>query len=223
MTGPGDDRWIEDWLSPPRFEVYLAAADGDRRAALGLYDWNARVAASLQHDLGHLEVGLRNAYDRALTEPISLTPGTHWTVDPWRSFPRRMKGTTDVNEKRRAALQRARHQAGGYRAHPGKAIAELSFGFWRHLTERTQHDPLWVPHLHTAFAPGTSRSQVDRPMERLLKLRNRVAHYEPLLDADLPARFQDLLTVAGLFSAPLRDYIADHSRTRELVWQRPAG
>ncbi|WP_337826903.1 hypothetical protein [Pseudonocardia sp. UM4_GMWB1] len=31
------DRWIEDWLSRPRFAVYLADADGDPTLALARY------------------------------------------------------------------------------------------------------------------------------------------------------------------------------------------
>ncbi|MEU7811332.1 hypothetical protein [Pseudonocardia sp. NPDC049154] len=31
------DGWVEDWLSSPRFAVYLATTEGDRNAALELY------------------------------------------------------------------------------------------------------------------------------------------------------------------------------------------
>lgn len=58
--------WVEQWLSAPRFVVYVAAADGDSERALALYEWNAQISAALLRDLAHLEVGLRNAYDRAL-------------------------------------------------------------------------------------------------------------------------------------------------------------
>ncbi len=32
--------WVDDWLSPPRFAVHVAAAGGNRRHALRLYEWN---------------------------------------------------------------------------------------------------------------------------------------------------------------------------------------
>jgi hypothetical protein len=69
-------RWVERWLSSPRFARYLAAAGGDRQLALDLYEWNAAVSAAVLHDLAHLEVGLRNAYDRALT---AADPAGDWT------------------------------------------------------------------------------------------------------------------------------------------------
>ena len=71
-------QWVERWLSPPRFAVYLNAAKHDRDAALDLYEWNARLGSALGNDLAHLEVGLRNAYDRALTEHLDLAQ--HWTA-----------------------------------------------------------------------------------------------------------------------------------------------
>ncbi|GAA4387400.1 hypothetical protein GCM10023153_01750 [Ornithinibacter aureus] len=41
--------------------------------ALDLYEWNAEISAALLRDLAHLEVGLRNAYDRALSA-VARTP-----------------------------------------------------------------------------------------------------------------------------------------------------
>ena len=57
--------WVEAWLSAPRYAVYLAAVGGDRQLGLDLYEWNAVVSAAFLHDLAHLEVALRNAYDAA--------------------------------------------------------------------------------------------------------------------------------------------------------------
>lgn len=59
-------QWVEAWLSPPRFGVYLAAVGGNRRRALDLYEWNAALSAAFHRDLAHLEVALRNAYDAAI-------------------------------------------------------------------------------------------------------------------------------------------------------------
>lgn len=228
MTDPGDDRWIEHWLSRPRFAVYVAAADGDRPRALALYERNFTVAAAFHHDLGHLEIGLRNAYDRALSSRDR--PGDrHWVFEPFRHFPfheqRAKNGRPfDVNESQRDHIERAIKSAQrgtGARITPGKVIAELPFGFWRYLTVRQRHDPLWVRHLRTAFRRGTDRRDVDNPVGRLHQLRNRVAHHEPLIGADLLARQDDILTVAGLMSPSLRDYLAAHSPVPAALTDRP--
>ena len=187
----GDDpvdvgSWVERWLSPPRWARYLDAVDGDRGRALVLYEWNARASAAVLHDLAHLEIGLRNAYDRVLA---AATPGGDWT-DPagplfapiWRT---RRHQRVDVNQRCRQALAEARRVAGAG-VPRGKVVAELTFGFWRYLSSAAHEKSLWVPHLHRAFARRTRRhDDVDRPVADLNRLRNRAAHHEHLLTVDL--------------------------------------
>lgn len=91
--------WVESWLSRPRFAVYLAAAGANRRLALDLYEWNATVSAALLHDLAHLEVALRNAYDAAIVANTSSSV-PHWTADPYRLFPVRWRSGPRRNSHR---------------------------------------------------------------------------------------------------------------------------
>ncbi|WP_440901278.1 hypothetical protein [Actinosynnema sp.] len=229
MTEVGAGGWIEDWLSAPRFEVYLRAANRDRSLAVELYEWNARISAAFQHDLAHLEVGLRNAYDRALRRGVR--PGErHWVFQSQRFFPPQLRtvngNPVDDNGKSREQVEHAIRQARSPRApaapvDPDKVIAELSFGFWRYLTSRRQHQPLWVPHLHRAFVPGTARPSVDQHVEKLHHLRNRVAHHESLTNLDLPDRHDRVLALAGLINPALRTYIADNSACPDLLATRP--
>jgi hypothetical protein len=65
-------------MSPPRSAVYLHATEHERHAALEFYEWNARLSSALGHDFARLEVGLRNDYDRVLTDYLD-TP-CHWTA-----------------------------------------------------------------------------------------------------------------------------------------------
>lgn len=236
VTASQPGPWVEAWLSPARFGAYLAAAGGDRRVALDLYEWNATISAAFQHDLAHLEVALRNAYDAAI---VANTPAgqPHWSSDPSRLFPpvwrTAQNGTRiDANRAPREQIERATREA-GTNAPSGKVVAELTFGFWRYLSTTAHHHPLWIPYLHKAFTPGTSRPAVDQPVGRLHKLRNRVAHHEPLLrrapvtgvlslaTQHLIDRHNDLHTVAKLISPELHDYIAAASSTRGGIDQQP--
>ncbi|MEQ3552852.1 hypothetical protein WIS52_20485 [Pseudonocardia nematodicida] len=229
MTDPG--QWIEGWLSTLRFAVYLDAAGGDRGRALALYEWNARAAAAFHHDLGHLEVALRNAYDRALRHRDE-SEARHWVFDPSRHFPiqeeRARNGVVvDANDKPRAQIEQAirsarRDTKGRAPTPPGKVIAELRFGFWRYLTIARRTDALRIPYLRTAFRPGTDRRDVDHPVGRLHLLRNRVAHNEPLIRMDLAGRHADVLTVAGLMAVPLRDHLTDLSPVQAVLKEWPA-
>lgn len=220
---PAAGPWVEAWLSAPRFAVYLTAASGDRGRALDLYEWNTQLSAALLRDLAHIEVGLRNAYDRALT--AWWHGPAHWTLGGPHIFaqlPRRHGSRlVDVNAKPRAALQRAIDSAGGPTAPSGKVLAELMFGFWRYLSSSAHEKTLWVPCLHRAFGPGTDRRTVDRVVGRLHDVRNRVAHHEPLLRTDVAGRLADCTYLATLINADLGQHLAATSRVSQLLTTRP--
>jgi hypothetical protein len=65
-------------VGAPRFGPYLAAANGDVRAALDLYVWNLCLSASFHGPLSILEVTVRNALHREL----SVLFGPSWHTDP---------------------------------------------------------------------------------------------------------------------------------------------
>lgn len=203
--------------------MYLAAAAGDPQLSLDLYEWNAEISSALLRDLAYVEVGLRNAYDRALFSPVAGSTaqdcGNHTAVRAAVSDSARRR--VDVNVRTRESLQRAVDSAGGPAAAPGKVVAELMFGFWRFLSSTAHEKTLWVPALHHAFAPGTDRRDVDRPIGRLHGLRNRVAHHEPLLSYDIAGRVTDAVNVATLIDAELGQHLAATSQVGLLLVQRP--
>lgn len=221
---PPAGRWVEAWLSGPRFAVYLAATGADRDRALALYEWNAQLSAALMHDLAHVEVGLRNAYDVALSARWPGPP--HWALTGDTVFApvyrTRGRRRVDVNEKPRDSLRHAIANAGGPTAPPGKIVAELMFGFWRYLSSAAHEKTLWVPALHRAFPPGTDRAaHVDGPVGRLHALRNRVAHHEPLLTTGVTGRLADMLGLAARLDAQLGQYLQGTSTVANLLATQP--
>jgi len=200
---------------------------------LALYEWNAEICAALLHDLAHLEVGLRNAYDTAIESHAVFS--THWTlcgselfapvvrtkkrVDP--ATRRRKNVRVDINEKSRKSLERAISEAGGRGAPPGKIIAQLMFGFWRYLSSSAHEVSLWRPYLHHAFPVGTARPDVDFRVGELHELRNRVAHHEPVLTVDLARKHRYLLELGGLLESGLEAHIRATSRVPQLIAARP--
>ena len=220
---PSAGDWVERWLSVPRFSVYLAAADSDRGRALALYEWNTQLSAALLHDLAHVEVGLRNAYDRARSDRWPGPP--HWTLAGETVFApvyrTRGRRRVDINERPRDNLRQAMGNAGGPQARPGKVVAELMFGFWRYLSISGREITLWRPYLHHGFVTGTSRLAVDGPMSRLDRLRNRVAHHEPLLTQNPPARRGDVSSLLDCISPDLQAYVAAQSTWAAVETQRP--
>jgi Abi-like protein len=200
----------------------MAAAGGDADRALALYTWNSRVSASLLRDLADLEVLVRNAYDGAISS--RRTGGaTHWLTDP--SFvlvrPRLNRRGQDANYGTRKIIAKAIADSGGPAAPAGKIVAQLSFGFWRHMTSRGREHEVWVPYLRHAFDAGTSRHDVDSRMERLGQLRNRIAHHEAIVGRDLARDHRELLDLCGWIAADVRTYVASTTGVPALLAARP--
>lgn len=181
----GDFGWVDAWLSPERFQRYLAASGGDRSCALRLYEWNLGLGAVLLKDIARFEVALRNAYDRVLREGL---PGDeHWLFDPTSpvnvALPRRVSSgeIRDANALNRKAILQTTPK-GNRVPIPGSVISRLPLGFWAHMTDRAHERVLWIPHLKNAWPSGTSRSWLDREIRIINTCRNRIAHHEHLFD-----------------------------------------
>lgn len=181
------------------------------------------MAAAILHDLAHVEVAVRNAYNGALE---AHKPGPdHWTDDGVRYFPVMWKTAKngrryDENETPRDQLANAERTVGAV-APTGEVVAELMFGFWRYLSISGREITLWRPYLHHGFVTGTSRTGVDGLMSRLHRLRNRAAHHEPLLTQNLPARRVDVSSLLACISRDLAAYVASQSTWAAVEAQRP--
>lgn len=140
-----------------------------------------------------VEIVLRNAVDDRLrtwnsaqSDPrTGLQHDAAWLLDPSRLVERLVR-----REEIDKAIQRARlatrEASRGLRSFMhDDVLAQLSFGTWRFLLP--DRDPgrrrLWADALSTGFP------HLDRPVralvddvDRLYRLRNRVAHLEPLLE-----------------------------------------
>jgi hypothetical protein len=215
--------WVEQWLSAARLAKYLAAAGGDLDQALRLYEWNSQISAALMRDLGHVEIALRNAYARAID--------TYWAghADWTRSaetlfapvYRTRNGRRVDINTQHRRQLVDACARVRPADP-PGKIVAELPFGFWRFLSSAAHEKTVWVRYLHRAFPPGTDRKRdVDNSTAILNRLRNRVAHHEPLIDEDLAAESVRIVALATLLNAGLGRYVAATSTIPQLLRRRP--
>lgn len=178
-------QWAEQWLSTTRFSTYLDACDGDAEKALELHEWNLALGRALMGDIAHLELALRNAYDRVLTERFE--GDNHWLFDENSPVTRpimrksKTKKLRDVNLVNRRAVEDAKGRAHDS-SNPNQVVAGLMLGFWAHMTDRSRERDLWIPYLHAAWPTGTNRRELNRKLEAVSKLRNRVAHNERLFN-----------------------------------------
>lgn len=214
-------------MSPERLATYLDAVHNDHAAALALYRWNSQLAAAFLHDLGHLEVALRNAYDRIICKKYP-----EWTK-PGHEFLALEAGFQGSRHKQRErnrisieALQRAGHEEHGM-TH-GRVIAELSFGFWSDLTLSCRSDTHWDPLLKNAFRVQDDtlrRGPVHDVIAKCKHFRNRCAHHEPIFmnRHSVETHIVAMSTLASLLSVQLSDWVRHHSEVPRLLEDQPVG
>lgn len=195
-TLPNPEQAIKDALSAPRIGTYEAATTGTPQlpSALALYAWNAQVSASMLAPLHVCEVSIRNA----VSDAIAAAHGPLW---PWdagfmRSLPNPKNGYSAHRDLESARIGKAT---------TGKVIPDLKFVFWQTMFTKRFDARLWTHHLRTVLPNADSsmpveqvRARVYSELEQLRKLRNRIAHHEPIFKRDLADDFQkvrDLIAI----------------------------
>lgn len=212
---PATPTIVQRHLSPARVGTYAQACGGDLTAAVALYRWNASTAAAFWEVLGHGEVILRNAmHDQLAAQHRRRGDAGEWFDDPRRVLTQ--QALDDIQVARRRA---------GISATPGKVVAELSLGFWRYLLARRYSATLWPAIVH-AFPHLSRRGNAQRTLESqvidLHKLRNRIAHHEPLINVPLTARLNSLESVLDCIDPHIRTWaLDDGGRLATLLQNRP--
>jgi hypothetical protein len=207
---------LEPFFSRDRLAPYLMAVGGDTRAVFPLYQWNAQVGAAFFESLGHLEVFLRNALDRQLRyRHTSLHLPGEWYDDSRQ---------LDGHRVRDIEIARERLRQNGKAETHGRLIAELSFGFWRFLLGPRYQATLWAPALRFAFPHlrPQDRRAVYGPVVDLNRLRNRVAHHEPVHHLDLFAQHQNMLRIADFMNVDVYSWMTHVSRVPKLLASKPS-
>ena len=192
--------WIDSWLSPSRFDVYATACDGNLEDALALYEWNITLGQILLRDLSHFEIGMRNAYDAAITN--HWNGSSHWLFDESspvrRPIMRKSRGgqLLDSNHINRKQIDQAKNTLGS-KAAADQVLSSMTLGFWTHMTDRTHERDLWIPCIHHVWPKGTNRVELHRKIQTINTLRNRVAHHEHLFNPGdtslLPTKVDEII------------------------------
>jgi hypothetical protein len=176
---------LTEAISPARLSTYLSRTHGNMRRALDLYAWNIRAGAALYPILQVNEVALRNAINRALVSQF----GANWPYSQGflRALPRPERETF---EHCRRKLERTLHVV---RASTGDLVAAQTYWFWVMLLNSRFEQRIWSREFPASFPSAPRR--IDREIvlgraDAIRRLRNRVAHWEPLMDYDLVGAHQ---------------------------------
>lgn len=220
------------WISAGRFQKYMDAAHGDPVLALEIYSWNVDLSAALFRDFAHLEVALRNACDRAMFKRgQKIAGGADWLKSDTNTLlilPTRSHAQATVR-KLSDRLEDAREYS-GFKNNPslprGKILAELSFGFWKYLFTREMAHDLWEKCLDMEFkyvdqAKTVDPAKIHLDLERLAKLRNRIAHHESIFDKSPQVDHDALLRVTELLGPAVNTFVRHQSTFRKTIANPP--
>lgn len=215
-ASPADAQAIRAALSQPRTQTYLTAAGGDLERALKLYCWNARISAALMVPAHFAEVTTRNA----AADALEAVYGPRW---PWSaSFERSLQSPQRVYSPKRDLLS-----VRGRYATAGKVIAELKFAFWESLFTSRHDTRLWSPHIASVFPeapampPASLRDRVNKDLETIRRLRNRIAHHEPILSRNLLDDLNRMLDLVELRSRPTATWVRAMEEATVVLGERP--
>ncbi len=166
-------------LSSPRFKPYLIEANGNELYALELYLFNARVAKSLLFPIQMAEITVRNAVNKVFVEDF----GQRWPFNG--GFYDEYKNLHPVTA---ITTARDRLKAVG-KNYPttDDVVAALTFDFWSNLFRSDYDRFLWATsgRVHRVFPklPGDKgRADIQVLVRQINRLRNRIAHHEPIID-----------------------------------------
>lgn len=212
-----DDRKIADLLTAERLRSYRAATRTESQA-LRLYEWNGRAAAATIQTVAMIEVVVRNALDRELTNWAKSRAASATWFD---QVPLDTRGLADIADARRRATRNGRLPE-----QHGKVIAELSFGFWRYLIANRYLAALWVPALHRAFPHAATdlrrrRADVEASLSSLGFVRNRAAHHEPIHQRDLTADLTTAIQLGNWISQDAGGWISAKATLGPAIADRP--
>ncbi|MEX3955354.1 hypothetical protein [Trinickia sp. EG282A] len=194
-----------------------AGAHGSDTAVLALYAWNAQVSAALLVPLHVCEVVMRNA----VADALESTYGERWA---WSQTFEHALPAPAVGYNARYDLQCARRRA----ATTGKVIPELNFVFWQKMFTGRFDVRIWNPQMRHVLPYLDSEQPVDKlrqriyaSLEQVRKLRNRIAHHEPIFSRDLQRDFERIVELIRFRCGVTANWMLENQQAIGLIKNRP--
>lgn len=232
-----EDLPLESLISVARYAKYRAAARGDHAKASRLYIWNARLSAAYWPAIAMVEVAIRNALNVQLCKKIGCTPEIGWHVDALSDRPRIHLYSRELDKlnKSLTSFDRKHDQLSGpRRIEPtgDDVVGGTSLGLWVALCGEgapkvdfryNYHRNLWRPALHKAF-PGYEGPRIqDKPgpirdaLREFERLRNRIAHHEPIYMFKHAYQLSNLLRLASWLDDSLATFLRKNDQVTPVL------
>lgn len=174
---------FEQAISKPRMSRYLRAYSGNWAKAQRLYLANLRISQKLYAVISIFEVALRNAVDEHYKHQFVSSTGTlEWlktqsAPSGFLSNPALAKGGFQSRENVKKVIVNL-----GAKYTHDKVVSELSFGFWKYMFATKEFAAAGSTLLRVFIARphGVNHSDIYKKLDTINRLRNRVAHHQPV-------------------------------------------
>lgn len=208
-------------FSPARMETYEAKARSvglGMEGALALYAWNAQVCGALLPLLHICEVVIRNA----VADAFEAIHGPRWPWNPGfeRSLPRQAGPGYDALSDLQGVRSKAKTT--------GHVVAELKFVFWEKIFTSRHDHRLWqsqlmrvLPNLDTHKTVAHHRKGIFDDLNQVRKLRNRIAHHEPIFTRNLLDDFQTIRRLVEARCEVSAQWMVSQQRVLEMLQCKP--
>lgn len=207
-------------LSPARMSTYERAVNfqGDAdSSALDLYVWNAQISGAFMAPLHICEVVIRNA----ISDALEAKYGPHW---PWSPGFEQSLPSPQTGYNPRLDLFNARRGTHTI----GKIIPELKFAFWQRMFTRRHDNRVWnaylkrvLPELDQTKNIPVLRQKLYDDLEMIRKLRNRIAHHEPIFSRNLADDFERIAILIAYRCPATSNWMRTHQQVQGLIRNMP--
>ncbi|MEN8836902.1 MAG: hypothetical protein ABF266_01970 [Celeribacter marinus] len=170
-------------LSSARFAKFIDSCGGDEELALKTYLWNAQLSQSLYIQIHFWEVCFRNKINAFLC----------WKYN--KNWPKHSGALRNFKGHDRGKIEDAIRNLPSKSPSTDQIVAELTAGFWvSQISKSYQAQYAWRHNVHRIFPHNTFTDikHAHTSAERLLDLRNRISHQEPIYSKDPEASHADL-------------------------------
>lgn len=201
---------IQEAISRERLETFEGTNDLE---TVSNYVWNAKLSESFYFVLSNLEVTLRNAiynsYNLHYNEPFF-----YLFVD--NSNERYVKKKEFHSRTCWKMLCGARHNLlmKNKPVTDSRLIAELNFGFWSQMihTNHPKYKNMWryifkdvFPHFPLNISNDKAIIMLGGTINQLRIFRNRLFHYEPILNYDLEKIHESIINITNWISPDINN------------------
>lgn len=201
---------IANTLSHSRLATYKKFAK-DQHHALLLYRWNLQISSALLECLAMCEISMRNAVATA----IQSTYGDKWA---WNTA-----FLTSLQKNAKEPLVKINEKFDAI----DKIIPELPFYFWQSIFTARFDSKIWQ-HALVATLPNADHSDlkhlretVFNDLEKIRKLRNRIAHHEPVFNRNLSDDYKRIVKIIEYRCQDTAKWVHSWQKVTLLLQERP--